>query len=548
MIQIFFKANKINVSDWEIAYARIVSVTKHFPLPLLRVEAYDGYTRTLDKNHLELRENIGTPDESISFYGDAASFTFGSTIRFYKNWNQYVEKRLIDKTQNANKPITWYPDEPFRNDGTPSSANGLTTKYLSIDTHDGFYEYAIIAIGILLENQFPNQVFMIAKKQHLSNIQLIINWLSFRFREHFELPIYFDPKRLFDSFAKDYATPYELVNRMAHLYRNKHRQNIEFTIKYIGYRAAFEYYAELLSRSTFGTFGFTDILDPWIAETQDLEETLKFVAASKKYLIERGEQNAADKYDLTYLLKTFLNKYILWNPVQRESLALFYTNRQALESGSESLMGMIYRMTGNRVDICPMYATEQSLFEAFMYHEPKSGHIFKQIIDELVLKNTNHFNELQQSIADAEIEVETAENEEQNFEDEAFLARYDETERPFIQLALAENPVYATIEEHITELKQVLRDFKTDKAHEQHVQQIQLNSNKKNKEFILSRLKDDLKMSVHPEFESWLAAESDKQVLFYLTVLLSFKLYDSQSAYVRYCLLWNKELWDEWRK
>ncbi|MEO0042454.1 MAG: hypothetical protein RL329_1902 [Bacteroidota bacterium] len=547
MIQLFFKASEINAPDWEIAFSRIIKVTQIFPLPLLRVEAYDGYSRTLDKNHLELRENIGMPNESISFYGDAASFTAGFTIRFYKNWNQY-EKWLIDKTQNANKSITWYPDAPFRNDGMPPNANGLTTKSLFIDTHDGLYEYAIIAIGILLENQFPNKAFMIAKKQHISNIQLVINWLSFRFRENFELPVYFDPKRLFDSFAKDYTTPYQLVNRMAHLYRNKHRQNIAFAIKHIGYRATFEYYAELLSKNTFGTFGFADILEPWIAETQDLEETLKFVAASKKHLIQRNEQSGADKYDLIYLLKTFLKKFILWNHAQRESLALFYTNQQALESGNESLMGMIYRMTGNRVDICPMYATEQSLFEAFMYHEPKSGHLFKQIIDESMLKKVTHFEELKQSIADAEIEMEATPNEEQNFEYEAFLANYDETERPFIQLALAENPVYATIDEHITELKQVLRDFKTDKAHEQHVQQIQRNSNKKNKAFILSRLKEDIKMSVHPQFESWLAAESDKKVLFYLTALLSFKLYDSKSAYVRYCLLWDKKIWDEWRK
>ena len=85
MLQLFFKKSAIQADEWAKAYQRIESIVQHFPLRLTRVEAYNGYQRTLDKDHFELRENIGTPDESLSFYADWTSYTAGTTIRFYKN-------------------------------------------------------------------------------------------------------------------------------------------------------------------------------------------------------------------------------------------------------------------------------------------------------------------------------------------------------------------------------------------------------------------------------------------------------------------------------
>ncbi|NJL77467.1 MAG: hypothetical protein HC892_22940 [Saprospiraceae bacterium] len=183
---------------------------------------------------------------------------------------------------------------------------------------------------------------------------------------------------------------------MEHLFRNQHKRNIAFAIENIGYKPSFDCYADILSSNTFGTFGFSDVLDPWIAVTQDLESTLEIIAASKKITIEKQGKQEAKEYDLTAILKDFLCKFILWTPQQREELAHFYTNKEALETGDESLWGMIYRMTGNRVDICPMYATQQELFEAFMFHDPQNGKIFKTIIDEWLEENADAFDKLKQ--------------------------------------------------------------------------------------------------------------------------------------------------------
>lgn len=554
MLQLFFKTSSITPEEWENGYARMVSITTHFPLKLLRIEAYYGYQPNLDKDHFELRENIGTPDENLAFYGDWTTYTTGTTIRFYKNWDKHIAEELHGSEKDLNnKPITWYPHYPFRNDGSLPKANGASTRYGYIDTRGAAYEYAILAIGIMLENLFPGKVFLTAMEQQLENIEDIVAWLSAHFEEPFDVPIHFDKKRLLHSFIQEYPEPAQAVCRMEHLFCKQYKKNMAFAIENIGYRAAFDCYADVLSSNTFGTFGFSDVLDPWIAVTQDLESSLELVAKSKQLTLAQGDKNEVKAYDLSHLLKSFLKKFILWTPQQREELEHFYTNKEALETGDESLWGMLYRMTGNRVDICPIYATPQELFEAFMYHAPKQGKVFKQIIDEWLENNTDAFDQLKQKLA--EVQADERDEETDEIEEEAneltqklFLDKFKSHERPFLELALRLNPVIADLEAAIQKMLHELQELVESPEHCEHINNIKTSSKQANLSYIRRRIKKDIKCRTHPEFEQWLEEEKSKKVLFYLTLLMSLKLYNREEAYVRYRILWDRGYWNGWRK
>ena len=108
--------------------------------------------------------------------------------------------------------------------------------------------------------------------------------------QSFDLPLYFDNKRLLASLRKGYDTDQSVVNRIAHLYREKHKQNIQIALEHIGYQPTLAVYTRILSETTFGTFGFADVLDPWIAATKDLEATLELITAAKKYLLRDSDQ------------------------------------------------------------------------------------------------------------------------------------------------------------------------------------------------------------------------------------------------------------------
>jgi hypothetical protein len=553
MLQLFFKTSAITHQEWENAYSQIHSIVTHFPLKLIRIEAYNGYQANLDKDHFELRENIGTPEESITFYGDWTSYTTGTNIRFYKNWDKYLKEELEGKEEEPDKPITWFPHDPYYNDGSLPQANGGTTQYGYIDTRGGAYEYAILAIAIMLENQLPGKVFLMAMEQHLENIEDVVSWLSTHFETSFDLPIYFDKIRLLHSFVQEYQNPMEAVCRMEHLFPNQYKRNIIFALENIGYRATFDCYADILSSNLFGTFGFSDVLNPWIAATQDLESTLALVAKSEQLTKERGKGKAIETYDLTQLLESFLNEFILWTPQQREELEHFYTNKEALETGDESLWGMIYRMTGNRIDICPMYATPTSLFEAFMYHAPKDGKKFKAIIDKWIETNVDAFDQLKQKLSKVEAITENESLSDEVEEDHQldkmrFLNSYPLHERPFLELALDLNPAICDVETGIQNMLQRLDELTESSEYHEFIQDIKTNSRQGNISFIRRRIKRDVQCRTHPLFEQWLEEEMDENVLFYLTLLMSLKFYVREKAYVRYRILWDRAYWEKWRQ
>ncbi len=557
MLQLFLKTSAITAADWGKVYPQIVELAGVFPLRLMRIEAYNGFERDKqDKDHLDLVVHQGQADEHLDFYGDQTSWTAGTSIHFYKNWSKHCELALRKAKSDPARPITWYPPIPFKNDGSMAQANGETTEYGYIDTRGALYQYALIAIGTLLENRLPGCAFLTAPDENVDDIGRVVEWLEGHFDETFELPIYFDKKRLLHSFVHHYDDPIHTVGRLEYLYRQQHKRNMAFALEHIGYEPTFRFYAEVLSHDWFGTFGFSDVLNPWIATTQDLESTLNLIAESKRLRLERGDMEQAAKYNLNEILEGLLSNFILWSPSQREALGHFYTNQQALETGDEDLWGTMLRMTGNRVDICPIVASSDELFEAFMYHDPKNGHVFRKTIDEWLEKNADAFDRLMEKLAgeapDSPVSNrrdDSDDDEDQtSFNAEAILLQYPPHERFFIEKAMSANSAYFLLDKALDDLR--LRIWKITREGENldYVEAIQAETNAVKKTLILRQLKEKRDVTTAgPDFEQWLAEEEDSSVLLNLRLLMSLKIYDRGRAYARYCILQDRKLWDVWR-
>ncbi len=557
MIQLFLKKSKITTDDWTMAYDRILSITNSFPLKLVRVESYNGYSKELNKEHFDLMLDKGTPNEHISFYGDSYSFTSKFTVKFYKNLDKQIENVFKDSREiDVNMPITWYSEGYYENCGVPPLANGAG---LTFNIEGALYRYAIVAIGIMLENCLPGKAFMTAFEYSIDDIKAVCNWLKVHFNESFDIPIYFDKPRLLDTFTDKYKDKKFAVNRMEELYKKQFKQNMEFALKHIGYKPTFDFYAEVLAYNTFGTFGFSDALSPWIAVTKDLEGTLQLIAESKRILMKDPDNeynlSKAERYDLCRVLKDFLSQYILWSPQQREELDIFYTNTEALETGSEDLFGSIMRMSGYRVDICPIYSTKDKLFEAFMYHDPKNGAKYKDIIDNWINENANAFNKFKAELSES---IEKSKNQEpdedEDEEDEItleseidrFVAQYPAHERFFISKAIHANPAFMNLTKYIEQLKSVLTTIANEEKNQEDIAFMRKETKDDKIKRMRSRLKE-LQFTVNPDFEKWIDAEEDANVLFWLRLLISLKLYDRNLSYTRHQVLWDKQHWNLWR-
>lgn len=349
---------------------------------------------------------------------------------------------------------------------------------------------------------------------------------------------------------------------MENLYHKQFKRNMEFALKNIGYQAAFDFYAEVLAYYSFGTWGFWGVFDPWIAATQDLESALNILSASQALFLKEEDINTneqkARKYDLTEVLKKMLANFILWTPLEREQLDVFYTNKEALETGREDLWGIMRNMTGNRVNICPIYATEQELFEAFMFHDPKNGATFKKIIDDWQKENEGAYQNFKQKIANAREtalkRIEGMKNEENEAQILAnlsevrdFVHQYSPAEQYFVEDALESNPNYIHIDSAISDLQNMLKEMSEDPNNSEAVTYFRSQTKSSKIKHLKIRLKE-LHFCVHVDFEKWLEEEEDANVLFYIQFLIQLKIYDKGQDYARYQLLKDRKYWQVWRK
>lgn len=556
MIQIFIKIKTVKQSDWDMVYKRILKIANQFPLKLERIKS-NRFSKDIDTIHDDLIENRNQEDECVSFWGDQMSYSAGPAVRFYKSWLIHQKTQLNCLEKDVTKPIMWYPVKPC-DSGSPPVANGAIT-YLS---SKALHQYAMLAIGIMLENTLPGRAFLIPAEINYNEVEHTRKWLDYIFGESFDVPIYFDRKKLLDHLVNHYDNKADLVGRLDTLYTMQFKNNIDFALKNIGYKPTLEYYAHLLSHTGFGTSGFSDVLLSWIATSKDLEKTLELIATSRKILL--SDQNnkynikEAEKYNYVRVLKDLLDQYILWPPEQRELLEKFHTNRKALETGREDdFFAAIRRFMGYRIDICPIYTSSAYLFESFMYHDPQQGEKFRNIIDDWIKRNENKYEEAVEKLYEIENTLEKEEidkehekicrqemetlNQEKRIE--KFAERYATAERFFVIEALRRNPYHMDKDTVIEQLQKDIFDLC-----KQNISDIQLlhKEDKEEKVLMLNRWIKKKRLSVAPEFTKWLE-EVDDSVLTSLCILVTFKLYEKREGYARLQMLLNKKYWRVWR-
>lgn len=561
MIQIFLKQETISDRDWDIVYEYILKITTRFPLKLERIEAYNGYQKELNKIHYNLILNKGTANELISFCGDRMSFSSSFTLIFYKSWTVQQDKELSGTTKNPQKPIIWDTPKVYNFTGYPPEANAATIfdDYLA---SPATYRYAVLAIGIMMENVLPGRAFLISLDDDCEKANHVRLWLEYIFNESFDMPVYFDKSRILEILYDHYDEKEFLTGRLDLLYPKRFKENMEFSLKYIGYRPTLDYYAKVLTHVDFGTFGFSDVFNPWIAATKDINKTLELISRSKEILLANSDNKRniekAEKYNYTDILNDLLSQYILWTPEQREFLDNFYTNKKALDSIDDGLFGAIMRIGGYRVDICPIYANAEQLFEAFMYHDPKNGHKYKKMIEDWLQENKNEYNECVEKFS--EFEKKSRQNLEKQHEKEQmqeiekmkmlneieqYTLSYAKPERFLVMKALKLNPTFmktdTAIEQLQTEMYEICKNVYEDvfflhkKTREEKIQGIRY------------RIKEK-QLRVHPEFINLVTNEADESVLTALYILVGLKLQSNAHKYCRHQLLMNKKYWKIWQQ
>lgn len=206
----------------------------------------------------------------------------------------------------------------------------------------------------------------------------------------------------------------------------------------------------------------------------------------------------------------------------------------------------------------PIVTSEQELFEAFMYHDPKNGTTFKRIIDDWVIKNVDAYQTAKEKIENALTEASkqltepTPESVEVAPDHKDFLGQFQPYEEFFVKAAIKANPYFLNIEEVVHGFYEDLQKLLAEDEEMADYPNFVLSTVDSQSDFhtkIMRKFKQRrMYVSAHVDFEKWVRQETDNSVLFHLYLLLGLKVYQQRQAYARYRILHEPKYWDAWRE
>ncbi|MCI0460445.1 MAG: hypothetical protein L0Z62_26120 [Gemmataceae bacterium] len=209
-VYLYAQCDHIDPERWEALYLTTLQLLERFPGPLVKITAEPvrgGHRFTLTT---QIQSNLGTPTEHWAVHGDLSSRRTAETYALYRHLAHY--RSTFPQRRCAPGDILWLPDE--------ESDNGDVAGYcLFRGKSQGYpYHYAMLAVGLLLENTLPGQVVVMGDINR-SQAEQAAAWAGTVLHRHLELPIVTDAPRLWQRLVAAYPDqPAHAARRFFALY------------------------------------------------------------------------------------------------------------------------------------------------------------------------------------------------------------------------------------------------------------------------------------------------------------------------------------------
>jgi hypothetical protein len=363
-------------SAWEDAYQQVLLLLKAFPSPLFQVEKRNtchGYRLVYSQN---LVRNPGKEDEGIVCLGDLTSMLTAEYFCLYRHLEHYRKSNtriLFEKSILYTAPESIeYPDAM----NGRSIQNGKTQGYP--------YHFALIAVGILLENLFPGKIVCRGDIDTLS-AEKMREWVEQIVKRPIQPLLCATADRLFQTVSKTFRTNIQRVTRFEALFLGSPAEALQTLLTWIPIVDLRAIKASELSSYTANQVGAINAFKNWFAATGDVTEIIRFYLATREACSKKENKKT---FKLTALLKTLCNDQIHIPRHERFSL------RPGNTPGyPPDILGAMFSMIANighsSSDQQSPFVPKSALLEAFASVEPKNRKAFQAIIEstETTLKN-----------------------------------------------------------------------------------------------------------------------------------------------------------------
>lgn len=415
---------KIKAEDWESAWTDSLDALHRFPLPLCRLgaETINGRRRLIYAR--DLRINPGHNDEGWKMEGDLMSGKRGETFCLNRN-------------------LSWYT-------GKYAGAEGEVDLWGS--KTQGFpYHLALLAVGILLENRFPDHCYVFGDIDQ-NQTDAVIVWLETVYGKSFLPPLCLDAERLFLAKKAGHKNNHDAMQAFGEMWRGSSTEKYRAFLKHAGRNVTFDLCAWLLNGyDSLVQWGARDLLRSVLEATGSVPDLIAFIEHAVA-------QRPADKKPFDWLdaLKLLCDDYIFINPVKREAIKQLADPGEDMQNIDQVLGQLFIKMAGMPY-VSPLYVPEDELLEFFALRDPERGVEYQTLIEkkkadlEELLSNVHKTAGVIDEMVSQNDELRQLDEEEENYSNLAAPH-----ERYILRQAWQQKDRYTNVEKTMEDIRQGL--------------------------------------------------------------------------------------------
>jgi hypothetical protein len=339
---------KIQAEDWESAWMESLDLLQRFPLPLCRLDAETINGRRRLVYACDLRINPGQDDEGWKMEGDLLSGKRGETFFLYRHLSKYTRQH-----PRAEGEVELWGS---KTQGSP-------------------YHLALLAVGIMLENRFPDHCYVFGDIDQ-NQTDAVITWLETVYEKSFIPPMCLDAERLFLAMKAEHENDHDAIEAFGELWRGSDAEKCSAFLKHAGRNTTFDHYARRLNDfDSLGQWGPRDTLRSVLEATGSVPDMIAFIEHAIA-------QRPADKKPFDWLdaLKLLCDDYIFINPVKRESIKQLTDPGEDMKNIDQVLGQLFIKMAGMPY-VSPLYVPEDELLEFFALRDPAQGKEYQALIE-----------------------------------------------------------------------------------------------------------------------------------------------------------------------
>ena len=433
----------ISDTDWEAAWLDSLDIFKRFPVPLSRhtIETKRGSKRHVYAQNLILDK--GKADECWYLEGDLLSMQTGETFVLKRHLAAYKEQYRTH--HGCFKSAVFKTDELEY----PSSSNGV--ELWDSKTQGYPFHLAILAVGIMLENRFPDNCYIHGDIEE-TQVEVMLDWLEAVYSKPYQQPICFDADRLYEKLNAVYKNKKTLFERFTVLYQGERTDECKALMRFMGKEGAYNHYAKDLNYfNSLDQWGAQDIMRTILEVTEDVYELVAFVETA---IAQRPKKSKA--FDWGDVLKLLCKDYVFVNPVQRESMKRLTKKSDDMDNINDVFGRLFMKMSG-LPHISPLYVPADELLEIFALRDPKNGKKYKDILDEYEKKLTDMTKTVDETVqAIDEALEENTDFQEEIEEKEEKIDGYAPHEQYIVRQAIQQQDRFGAYDQNVPAIRESL--------------------------------------------------------------------------------------------